>query len=170
MVVIEGGSEMKQSIAEWARAAITIASLGAFGAGCSAEASILPAPPPSQAGTLTQRWSIDGSFDPNLCSLYGADRMELVVRDTSGRIVARAYQPCEQMEMSVVLPEGAYVGDAVLLAADNREVSTTLPLQPFRVLRGTDTFVDTDFPTSSMLRVLGAEETPASGEIDAEAD
>jgi hypothetical protein len=161
---------MNQSIAKWTRSTLALFALSAAAAGCVAEAAILPTPIGPSSGTLTQRWSIGGSFDPNVCAIYGADRMELVVTDTAGNVVARAYQPCTEMEMTLTLPEGSYVGDAVLIAADNRDVSTTLPLQPFRVLAGTDTFIDTDFPTSSMYTVLASPEPAANAEIDASAE
>jgi len=156
---------------------VVAVSLCFVGAGCTAEGSLsipspAPAPPPASTstGTLTQRWSIGGSFDSNLCATYGADRMELVISDTAGRQVARAYQPCNEMRMTLTLAVGSYVADAVLIDRNNREVSTTLPLQPFSILNGIDTFVDTDFPTSSMLNVLSATGLSVPGEIDDESD
>jgi hypothetical protein len=80
--------------------------------------------------------------------------MELVVRDASGYIVARAFQPCQEMQMSVKLPTGSYLADAWFLGADGRKVSTTLSLRPFEILRGTETFIDTDFPISSLLTAI----------------
>ncbi len=152
---------MHDSIKKWARSASLILGLAAGAAGCTAEAAVL-VPVGRDTGTVTQRWSIGGRFNANLCSTYGADRMELIIRDTAGRRVARAYQPCEELQMTVNLPEGTYVGDAKLIASDGSEVSTTLELQPFRILQGIDTLIDTDFPTSSMLTVLSVREDPGS--------
>lgn len=139
--------------------------------GCAVDASLdVPSVTRNSTGSLTQRWSIGGRFDRSLCRAYGADRMELVIRDQTGRLVARAYQPCEEMEMTLTLAIGSYVGDAVLIAGDGSSVSTTLQLQPFRILRDTDTFIDTDFPISSLLTVLDAPEEPVDEdqEVDEE--
>ena len=161
---------MKSRIVELSKSAIAIVLFGICGAGCTAEASVGPIDVPPGNGTLTQRWSIGSSFDPNLCLTYGADRMELVIKDTRGRVVARAEQTCEEGEMTVTLPEGSYVADAVLIAADNTDVSTTLQLEPFRIYDGRDTFVDTDFPIDSMRTVLAAPREPTGAEIDESAD
>lgn len=123
-----------------------------FTAGCVADTAIVV--PVRNTGTLTQRWSIGGRFNASLCAVYGADRMKLIIYDTTGRVVMRAFQPCREMEMSVLLETGAYTADAVLIGRDGTDVSTTLQLRPFRVTAGDDTFVDTDFPTDSMLTVL----------------
>jgi hypothetical protein len=135
--------------------------LGGAASACTFEAGVdVPgtggSAPVSSTGTLTQRWSIGGQFNTRLCTTYGADRMQLVIRDQSSRLVARAFQPCEQMQMSVKLPEGSYYGDAWLIASDGTRVSTTLALEPFRILRGTETYIDTDFPLSSLLTAYGA--------------
>jgi len=164
---------MKSRIVELSKSAIAIVLLGTFAAGCTAEASVGPIGVPPGNGTLTQNWSIGSRsprIDPSLCATYGADRMELVIKDTRGRVVASAEQNCEEGEMTVTLPEGSYVADAVLIAADNTDVSTTLQLEPFRIYDGRDTFVDTDFPIDSMLTVLAAPTEPTGAEIDESAD
>ncbi|MDI1482241.1 hypothetical protein [Polyangium sp. y55x31] len=157
---------MRDSIIKWAGSAAFLLSLAPAAMGCQAEGSVVYVPVGRNTGTVTQSWSIGGRFDRSLCRTYGADRMELVIRDTSGRTVARAYQPCEEMQMSVRLPEGTYRGDATLIARDGSEVSTTLELQPFRILSNTDTLIDTDFPTSSMLTVLSVDAVAASESVD----
>ncbi|MDC3979520.1 hypothetical protein [Polyangium jinanense] len=160
---------MRDSIMKWAGSAAFVLSLAPTAMGCLAEGSVVYVPIGRDTGTVTQTWSIGGRFDPSLCRTYGADRMELVIRDMSDRTVARAYQPCREMQMSVKLPEGTYKGDATLIARDGSEVSTTLELLPFRILSNTDTPVDTDFPTSSMLTVLSVDAVAASAEVDDEA-
>lgn len=153
---------MRPSGKHWFFRTIATSCLGAAALGCSLDASVgvpgtnPPPPPPSTpTGTLTQRWSIGGRFDARLCATYGADRMELVVRDDTGQVVARAFQPCEQLQMTVTLATGSYSGDAVLIASDGTPVSTTLTLRPFQVVRNTETFIDTDFPISSLLSRYG---------------
>ncbi|MDI1446168.1 hypothetical protein [Polyangium sp. 6x1] len=159
---------MRDSILKWAGPVAFVLSLAPATMGCQAEGGIY-VPVTRDTGTVTQRWSLGGRLDGRLCRTYGADRMELIIRDTSGRMVARAYQPCEELQMTVTLPEGTYVGDAKLIASDGSEVSTTLPLRPFRIYQGTDTFVDTDFPSSSMLTVLSVDAAASSADVDEEA-
>jgi len=147
---------MRSSKTNWFVSKIATFSIALAAAGCSLEAgiggpSIRQPPPDIPTGTLTQRWSIGSRFDTRACVTYGADRMELVIRDTDGYIVARAFQPCEEMQMSVKLAAGSYSADAWFIASDGTKASTTLSLQPFQILRGTETFIDTDFPISSLL-------------------
>jgi hypothetical protein len=142
---------------------ITLTSLGWALSACTFEAAVdVPStnqPPPSTPiGTLTQRWSVGGRFDSRDCRIYGAHRMQLVIRDQSGQVVARAFQPCEEMQMSVKLAPGTYSGDAWLIGADGTPVSTTLSLTPFQIFQSTETFIDTNFPISSLLTRYGMRE------------
>lgn len=128
--------------------------------GCSFEAAVdVPGtnqpPPNTPIGTLTQRWSIGDRFDARYCTTYGADRMQLVIRDTAGQVVARAFQPCEEMQMSVKLSPGSYSGETWLIGTDGTPVSTTLSLTPFQIVPSTETFIDTNFPLSSLLTRYG---------------
>ncbi|MDI3284966.1 hypothetical protein [Polyangium sp. 15x6] len=159
---------MRNSILKSAGSAAFMLTLAASTAGCPVGDDVYVVFG-NESGRVTQRWSIGGRFDRSLCRTYGADRMELVIRDMSDRTVARAYQPCEEMQMSVRLPEGMYKGDATLIARDGSEVSTTLELLPFRIIADTTTPVDTDFPTSSMLTVLSVDAVAASEDVDEEA-
>jgi len=159
---------MRDSIMKWAGSLAFVLSLAASATGCEPNTGSVFVPIDDYDGEVTQRWSIGGRFDRNLCRTYGADRMELIIRNMSGRTVARAYQRCEELQMTVKLPEGRYVGDARLIGRDGSEVSTTLELQPFSIIEDTETFIDTDFPRSSMLSVLSVDEANASS-VDPEA-
>lgn len=165
---------MRSSNTNWFFLGTALFALGTAASGCSFDAALdvtRPGGPPTAAtGTLTQRWSIGGQFNERFCVTYGADRMQLVIRDRAGALVARAFQPCEEMEMSVTLAEGSYTGDAWLIGADGERVSTTLPLRPFRIARGTETFIDTDFPVSSLLTAFGALASSEPGDAVDEAD
>jgi len=156
---------MRNSIMKWASSLAFVTSIAAVTPGCVADASVY-VPVGRDSGEVTQRWSIGGRFDRSLCRVYGADRMELIIRDMSGSTVARAYQPCEEMQMTVDLPEGTYTGDARLIGRDGSEVSTTLELRPFRIVEDVETFIDTDFPRSSMLTVLSFDASSSSS-VDA---
>ncbi len=152
---------MRFSTTNWFVRTIYISCFSLATLGCSLDAAVdvtpttSPPPPSTPTGTLTQRWSIGGQFDTRSCAVYGADRMELVIRDNAGQVVARAFQPCEQLRMTVTLATGSYSADAVLIATDGTPVSTTLSLRPFQIVRNTETFVDTDFPISSLLSRYG---------------
>lgn len=161
---------MNESIVKRGRYALAALFLAGIVPACVASPEIIVPVRGSGLGTLTQRWSIGGRFDPGLCAVYAADKMELTIKDTAGNVVARAYQPCREMQMSVTLAVGTYVADAVLIGSDGSAVSTTLPLQPFRINDGRDRFVDTDFPASSMLTVLGIRFSSEAGEMDSEAE
>lgn len=127
--------------------------------GCSLQGGVditgNPPPPTNPTGTLTQRWSIGGRFNAQSCAAYGADRMQLVVRDMAGNTVARAFQNCEDMRMTITLGVGSYSAEAFLVSTTGTPVSTTLQLRPFQIARGTDTYIDTDFPISSILNAYG---------------
>ena len=149
---------MRTSVKNWFYQTIAACTLGTAVWGCALDASVgvtgnnpPPPPPPIPIGTITQRWSLGGQFDARYCRSFGADRMQLVIRDASNQIAATAFQPCSEMQMSVKLPIGSYTADAWLIATDGTRVSTTLSLSPFQILRNTETFIDTDFPTTSLL-------------------
>lgn len=140
---------MMNSMLKWAGRAAAIVAIAVAAPACVVGADVV-VPSSGPTGTLTARWSVDGAFDNSVCSDYGADQMELVINDVSGYEVARAYQPCEQFEVTVELPVGSYTADATLIGYDSRPVSTTLPVQTFRIVRDTDIFIDTDFPADSL--------------------
>jgi hypothetical protein len=151
---------MRSSTTKWFVQTIVTCALGAATWGCTIEAGVdVPPtnrpPPNTPSGTLTQRWSIGGRFDQRSCSTFQADRMQLVIRDAYGQIAATAFQPCEEMEMSVRLPTGSYTGEAWFISSSGARVSTTLNLQPFTIARSTETFIDTDFPISSLHTAYG---------------
>ena len=151
---------MRFSTTNWFVRTISISCFGLATLGCSLDAAVdVTGPPPpapsTPTGSLTQRWSIGGQFDTRFCAVYGADRMSLVIRDNAGQVVARAFQPCEELRMTVTLATGSYSAEAVLITTDGTPVSTTLSLRPFQIVRNTETFVDTDFPISSLLSRYG---------------
>jgi hypothetical protein len=127
--------------------------------GCTAVVDI-PHPPPAEpppivpvagAGSLTLRWLVAGTNDPNLCSVYGASTVELLVFDESGARVATANGACESFSLSLTLLPGTYTAETTLLDARGQPVSTTKQLLALRVIRRTDLAVDVDFTQSSML-------------------
>jgi hypothetical protein len=140
---------MMNSMMKWAGRMAAAVALAVAAPACVVGADTVVAGS-GPTGTLTARWSVAGAFDNRVCANYGANQMELVILDASGRQVANAYQPCEQFEMTVEMPVGTYTANATLLGYDNRPVSTTLPVQAFRIVRDTDIFIDTDFPADSL--------------------
>lgn len=109
---------------------------------------------PAAIGTLTTEWSIDGSFTPSNCRIYGAFDYELVVYDLDNFVVTERQVPCEQFILSVDLPVGVYSADATLVDADDFSVSLTQVLDDLEMIEGTELVVSLDFPATSMLTSL----------------
>jgi hypothetical protein len=139
---------MFKSMAKWAGRAAAIGVLALGASGCFVDAGTVTAGEPT--GTLTTRWSIANSFDAGLCDYYSVDEIELAVYDRGGT-TTRAYQPCEDFELTLELPIGSYEADATMIGFDNEAVSTTLALAPFQIIRDRDLLIDTDFPSDAFL-------------------
>lgn len=127
--------------------------------GCTAVVDIPPpvdtTPPPvipvARNGSLTLRWLVASSRNPNLCAAYGGSTVELVVYDESGARVSTAMGACESFSLSLTLRPGTYTGEATLLDSRGNPVTTTKQLLALRVTPSTDLAVDLDFTQGSML-------------------
>jgi len=138
---------MKKLLGILACAALPVA-LG----GCAVEAggTVGPGPGPAPtSGALTVRWSIDGSFDPNLCDVYTAPTMDVrVLSQNDGRLYEQTAD-CHSFSTTVSLPVGDYTANATLLDPGGHARTTTVNLSPFTVSSGGDVVQDADFPRSS---------------------
>ena len=138
---------MKKLLGILACAALPVA-LG----GCTVEAggTVGPGPGPTPtSGALTVRWSIDGSFDPNLCDVYTAPTMDVrVLSQNSGQVYEQTAD-CHTFNTTVSLPAGDYTANATLLDPGGHARTTTVDLSPFTVGSGADVVEDADFPRSS---------------------
>jgi hypothetical protein len=123
-------------------------------AGCliSAEPISGPGPAPApRSGTLTVAWTVNDSRSPAACAQFGADDVEVVVRDQANRPVATVTAPCADFTLTVPLPAGTYEGEATLVDSRSRALTTTLPLHDIDIHPGPDLTIEIDFPASSRL-------------------
>src|SRR5262249_39734575 len=101
------------------------------------------------SGALTVRWSIDGSFDPNLCDAYAAPTMDVRALSQNSGVVYEQTADCHTFSSTLSLPPGDYTANATLLDPGGHARTTTVNLSPFTVASGSDVVEDADFPRSS---------------------
>lgn len=134
----------------------------AFGAsGCFFEASTdagpapapLPPPPgPLGPGTLTLRWNVTETTDPNSCVIGNTPTFDVILTTSSGQFAGEFQASCASFATSVSsLVPGDYTGSAVLLDPQGRPRTTTVYIQTFTIIENTNLVVDLDFPASSFL-------------------
>ena len=126
---------------------------GFLAAGCIVD--VRDGASPRQAvGSLTVEWTVNRRSDPRACDRYGGRQgadFELIVYRGS-REVAREYASCEDFSITVDLPPDEYRAIATLVErGDERPVTTTLPLEDLRIVRGAQLNIDVDFPSTSFL-------------------
>jgi hypothetical protein len=125
--------------------------MGGMGA-CTVESggTVGPAPgPTSTTGALTVRWSIDGSFDPNLCDVYTAPTMDVRVLSQSTGQLFEQNADCHSFSTTITLPADNYTANATLLDPGGHARTTTVDLSAFTVGSGADIVEYADFPRSS---------------------
>lgn len=93
-------------------------------------------------GTLTVRWSVEGTFAPSACARRAAANAQIVA---SGAAVRAS---CSAFAASVQLRRGLHRVSVSLLDAAGQPVSTTIELNA-EIYGGYETFIDTEFPASS---------------------
>jgi hypothetical protein len=106
-------------------------------------------PGPGPTGTLTTTWTLDGSSGSEVCGYFQVDRVHVVIADDAGFVVADEEPFCEDFDVSFDLSIGPYSSEVTLLDAGGGAVSDTI-VTDVDVLRSTETFVDVDFPPSSI--------------------
>lgn len=104
--------------------------------------------PVSRTGSVTVRWSINGTFDPNLCFQASASTLRVDVYFLSGALQGEYIAPCEDFQTRIDLPEGDYFAGANLEGGVGTR-TTTVDIDPFTIVRGSTIVVDVDFPASS---------------------
>ena len=126
--------------------------------GCYVSTEPLPGPEPGpipvipvQTGTVTVSWTVAGSHSAPACSQFGAEDLELTVRDTSHRPVTTVRAPCADFSLPVTLPRGNYEAEARLVDASGNDVSTALPLQDIRIVPDSNLTIDIEFPATSRI-------------------
>jgi hypothetical protein len=100
-------------------------------------------------GILTVVWTIDGVADPADCAFYGFDRFELAVYDIFDDPVVTSTSFCEDLELSISLPEGSYSADATLIDRFDRAATTTQLIDAIDIIEDDELVTFVDFPARS---------------------
>ena len=127
-------------------AVIAAASVAPFLAGCGDGGIEEPSPVGSTGGTLTVRWTIEGSADPSRCEGLGATALELLVYDVDGTFEAARQPACRDLAVSLTIPEGAYDVNATLVGPASEAISLTVPVEHVEIARGGAREIAVDFP------------------------
>lgn len=99
-------------------------------------------------GTLTVRWSIEGTYDPAACGWHRAATAHLVVTTPGGAHEASLQPPCTVFATSVGLYPGRHMVSLTILDASGRPVSTTVAVA-VDVWAGYTSRVETEFPANA---------------------
>ena len=105
----------------------------------------------SSIGTLTVRWTVAGTFDPNACAAHGAATIHVNVFDRSGGFVGEYAQSCTAFATEIYLFPGQYSAQALLADSAGAARSTTINIVPFTIRFDSDLVIDVDFPQASFL-------------------
>jgi hypothetical protein len=131
--------------------AFSALALCAAATGCSVRTTDGSPPPTSSGyGTLTALWTLDGAADSDVCAFYAIDRVDVVVFDDAGFVIADALPICEDFGISFDVRTGWYSTEMTLLDFDGFAVSDTVVVEDLRVQRNTETVVDVDFPDATI--------------------
>jgi hypothetical protein len=103
----------------------------------------------NDGGALIVDWTIEGSKDPALCDLSGAEAISIELHTTDGAYAGTYEQDCDVFGTSIGLYPDRYEGDAVLIDAGGTARTTPVFLAPFRIYGGDELIVPIDFPSDS---------------------
>jgi hypothetical protein len=106
--------------------------------------------PAQSIGTLTTSWTLDHASTADVCVYYHVDRVNVVLVDDLGAVVADEEPFCEDFGISHDLATGAYTTEVTLLDLDGYALSDTVVVHDVRVVRDTEVFVDVDFPDAAI--------------------
>lgn len=102
------------------------------------------------SGLVTIDWSIHGDRNPNECDRGDAEALLISIWSASGAHVGDFEQYCQVFQTSIELEPGTYKAEAVLIAPDGIERTTTADIAPFAI--SDNDLLDVapiDFPASS---------------------
>ena len=107
-------------------------------------------PPPADIGSLTLRWTVNGTTDPNTCLLGGATTFDVSLTTTSGQFAGQYQASCGAFATNISnLAADTYGGAARLLDGAGRARTTTIDIDTFNILGNSSLIVDLDFPANS---------------------
>ena len=131
------------SIARTLRFALVLGAV-AVSSGC-----VVNTTPNNSPGSVAVDWTINGSIDPNYCTLSSAATFRLTIYDSHGASVGSYDSACTNFSVVVDLQPDTYTADALFVDAGGKARTTTATLAPFTIYRNTVTTVPADFPNSS---------------------
>lgn len=108
-------------------------------------------PAGSESGALVVSWSVGGVASPAECDRGGAQLVHLRLYDLFGQLSGDLADECAAFSTSVELNPGRYYGDAVLEAADGRELTTAANIADFEIAGRDRLSVPIDFPARSFV-------------------
>jgi len=121
----------------------------ACGGSGTTETTTVVAPTEPDA-TLTVRWSIGGSLDPNVCPQSAAYSIDISIIDPVTGDELEGYEaPCETFATSVTLAPGTYDARARLLDGNRQARTTDVRIPTFTLFSNQELVQDVDFPPDS---------------------
>ncbi len=106
-------------------------------------------PPPN--GILVVDWTVDGTTDPSRCDQADAASAQVTVSDLNGDTIGTFEQSCSAFAESISLQDGDYTASAVLVDANGKPRTTTVPINRFSIFGGDELDIPVDFPADSFL-------------------
>jgi len=111
-----------------------------------------PPPPTVNPGSLTVRWMVDETTDPNTCIMGNAASLDVVLTTAGGQFAGEFQAPCTNFSTTISpLVPGNYDGRAQLLDGYGNPRTTIVTIHPFDIIDSTNLVIDLDFPASSFL-------------------
>jgi hypothetical protein len=96
-------------------------------------------------GVIRQSWTINGSTDPQNCSIRGAAQMRVIAIDQERVVRSTQFAACGDFNISIPLDPGFYDMAATFISADGRAVSRTQTISDVPVADDEETFINLDF-------------------------
>lgn len=133
------------------RALVTAAALATAGVvtGCGGGGEAYVSTVPDRVGSVTLRWSVDGSFDPGACDAFAVANARIDIYDANGQPISTTFVDCRAFSATIDLNAGRYSARLEMVDEANSPRSTSLPIQPFTIVSGTNLNIDSDFPRDS---------------------
>jgi hypothetical protein len=105
----------------------------------------------SDDGTFQQHWTIQGTTNPNGCTVSDAAQMRIVVVNPAGAAQATSFTSCGAFVMSQSLPPNNYTAAATFLNANGFSVSQTKLTPVFTIVKDQTTTRTIDFSATDFL-------------------
>jgi hypothetical protein len=128
-------------------AAVALSTAAVVGCGGGGEATITTVP--DRAGSVTLRWSVDGSFDPSACDAFAVENARVDIYDANGQPISTTFVDCRAFTATFELNAGRYSARIEMVDVNGVARSTSLAIQPFTIVSGTNLNIDSDFPRDS---------------------